>query len=86
MNARAKFKLTEIRMHDGAPDSRTFVFYAVYDMSIPEDRGFATLTPTGHCEIRVTNPFIIENFKLGQDYYLDFSLCSENTEAQEGRQ
>ena len=80
MNVRAKFKLVEIRSHHGIPIGRTFVFRPEYDYTIPEDRRFYNLTPSGCCEMFVTNPKVLKEFKLGENYYLDFSPCSENTE------
>lgn len=73
MNVRAKFKLIEIRSHYWNSNARTFVFQPQYDTTIAEDRRFYDATPSGHCEMLVNNPAVIEEFKIGQDYYLDFS-------------
>lgn len=77
MRVRAKFKLIEIRSHYWNSNSRTFVFQPQYDDSIEEDRRFCDATPSGSCEMLVNNPAVIEAFKLGQDYYLDFSPSAE---------
>ena len=73
MNVRAKFKLIEIREHYWNPDVRTFVFQPQYDTRIEEDKRFYDATPSGQCEMMVNNPKVRETFKLGDDYYLDFS-------------
>ena len=77
MRVRAKFKLIEIRSHHWNPNARTFVFQPQYDSTIEEDRRFYDATPSGQCEMLVNNPAVIEEFKIGQDYYLDFTPSIE---------
>ena len=77
MNIRAKFKLTEHRCSswNGIDFSHEFVFQAHYDDTIPEDRRFATATPSGQMVIRVDNPPVVEYWgsQLGKCFYLDFT-------------
>ena len=74
MSVRAKMKLTEITETCwGKPGSKKLHFSAQYDTSIPEDRRFQEATPSGSIEMHVDNPIALEAFKLGDDYYVDFS-------------
>lgn len=70
---RAKFKLTSITAHDGNGDARSFTFYPVQDDGIPENQSFNKWTPSGELKIYVTNPQVIQEWKLGDSYYLDFT-------------
>lgn len=70
---RAKFTLTEIHNFSWSDNSKNFVFTPQYDPSIPEDVRFAKASPTGKFEMRVDNPAAIEQLKLGQAYYVDFT-------------
>lgn len=71
MSVRAKFTLTEI--HTFSYGGKRFVFTPQYDTSIPEDQRFAKASPSGRFEITVDNPAAIEQFTIGQAYYVDFS-------------
>lgn len=73
MNIRAKFVLVAITEHNWSPTLKTLRFQCQYDTTIPEDQRFFDATPTGHIEINVNNPVALENFKLGQAYYADFT-------------
>jgi hypothetical protein len=67
---RAKFRCNSITGHAGM-SAKTVKFAAVYDSSIPEDRRYATATPTGELTMLVDNPAV--SFELGRQYYLDFT-------------
>jgi hypothetical protein len=71
MSVRAKFTLQEI--HEFSYPGKKFVFTPQYDTSIPEDQRFSKATPSGRFEMQVDNPAAIEQFKLGQAYYVDFT-------------
>lgn len=73
MTVRAKFVLAEIHTYHWSKDSKNFVFTPQYDSSIPEDQRFYESTPTGKFEMRVNNPAVIANFKMGQAYYFDIT-------------
>lgn len=73
---RAKLKLTsmtESKWHKDAPGSVTLKFSAQYDTSIPEDKRFQKATPSGTCEMQIDNQAALEQFVLGNDYYVDFT-------------
>lgn len=61
---------TEFRWN---PNSRELVFNAQYDDSIPEDRRFQQATPTATFTMVVDNPAIVESFKVGMSFYVDFT-------------
>lgn len=68
---RARFKLTEI--HELSWGGKRLVFAPEYDSTIAEDRCFAKATPTGRFEMQVDNKAALEQFKLGEDYFVDFT-------------
>ena len=71
MKTRAKMVLTAITEH-AHWGGKTFRFETRYDDSIPEDQRFYDATPSGHVEMTVNNPAVIENVKLGDTFYVDF--------------
>lgn len=76
MRVRARFVLQtieETKWRKEDVGSKTFVFQAQYDTSIPEQARFAKATPSGQLRMQVDNPGAIEQFELGQAYYLDFT-------------
>lgn len=72
MSVRAKMKLTAITEHANWQGKR-LRFESQYDMSIPEDQRFQKATPSANAEFTIDNPPALEQFKLGDDYYLDFT-------------
>lgn len=76
MTVRAKLKLTSVTEASygrGSTPVKTLKFSAQYDNSIPEDQRFQKATPSGSCELQIDNPRAVEQFVLGNDYYVDFS-------------
>lgn len=51
-------------------------FSCVYTGS-PEDNSFSAATPSGSCELTITNPALLGAIALGTDYYLDFTPIGE---------
>lgn len=89
MGVRAKFKLDsyetyEMVVHptkeDGTKDwskselreVRSLKFSAV-SADGPENGQFFAFTPSGHVDLATVNPAAWEQFKLGEEYYLDFT-------------
>lgn len=77
MAVRAKFQLQEIRQHIYNSQQRTFVFYPVSADGTPENDRFCKYTPSGKLEIMVDNPAVIEQWKLGDYYYADFTATTK---------
>lgn len=69
---RAKFQLVSETLNAGTT-AKHFTFSPRYDTSIPEDVRFSKATPSGELKMYVDNPAALEQLKLGQDYYLDFT-------------
>ena len=71
MTVRAKLHLSAIT--ERAYGRKTLRFETRYDDSIPEDLRFEQATPSGHVELDIDNPLALEQFVLGEDYYVDFN-------------
>lgn len=56
-------------------------FQAQYDSSIPEDQRFQKATPSASAEFHIDNPAALEQFKLGESYYVDFTPVSQSRES-----
>lgn len=81
---RARFKLTEI--HELSWGGKRLVFAPEYDSTIAADRCFAKATPTGRFEMQVDNKAALEQFKLGEDYFVDFTPAKATPEAEENQE
>lgn len=76
MSVRAKMRLAAIVETWVGPGNahRRLRFECQYDPEkSPEDIGFTKATPTGHAEFVVDNPEALEQFVVGEYYYVDFS-------------
>ena len=71
MTVRAKLQLAEITNRIG--DQKTVTFEAHYDDTIREDQRFQRYTPCAKISMTIDNATALEQFKLGEHYYLDFS-------------
>lgn len=71
MAVRAKLRLTSVTEHEWP--AKTLRFTAQYDSSLPEDVRFQKATPTASAEFMIDNPHAVEQFKIGECYYVDFS-------------
>lgn len=71
MSVRAKLTLNAVtEMSFGG---KKLSFSATYDTSIPEDQRFQKATPSATADFFIDNPKALEQFKLGDSYYVDFS-------------
>lgn len=73
MSVRAKMQLQKITAHSWSSTAKTLEFQTQYDTSIPEDQRFTKATPSGSITMQVDNPAALEQFKLGESYYVDFT-------------
>ena len=48
---------------------------AQYDPSIPEDQRFMEATPTGEIKLYISNPAVLNGFRIGTNYYVDLTPC-----------
>jgi len=73
MKTRAKMVVSEISTNRYNVNNGTVKIRleCQYDPTIPEDQKFFSMTPTGHFEMTVNNPAVIEQLQLGKFFYLD---------------
>lgn len=74
MSVRAKFQVTEVRQatgwSNGPHETSTVVLSAV---SGEENKTWSKWTPGGRLEMQINNPAALEQFKIGEFYFLDFT-------------
>lgn len=70
MSVRAKVKCTAITEFEG---SRQVKLAAVYGKDGSENASWSKYTPAGSIELSITNPDAYEQFKVGAEYYVDFT-------------
>lgn len=70
VNVRAKFKCHSIEEIQGA---KIVKLQAVYsnDPNSP-NYSWSTATPSASLQMTITNPVAFEQFKVGEEYFLDF--------------
>lgn len=76
MRTRAKFEVREVDNTNAS--AVTLKMAAVtskpFDAEgVSEDNDFARWTPSGLLEIQITNPNLLDAFKVGQKYYVDLT-------------
>jgi len=70
---RAKFKVTYVE--GTGKQSHNVYFQPVYNDS-EENKTFWETTPCGSIQMSITNPGAFQQFKEGQEYYVDFTLAA----------
>lgn len=76
MIVRAKFQLQQIT-ESAHSSGKTFKFTAVSADGIPENERYHKYTPSGTIELWVDNPPAVEQWKLGEQYYIDFTPATK---------
>ena len=80
MAVRAKLQLQDITKTSWmAPGAAKLTFRAQYDASIPEDQRFQSATPNAEATFQIDNPAALEQFKMGECYYVDFTPAQPPT-------
>ena len=69
---RAKLTVIAITEHNYG-NGKTVKLGCAYDPEIPEDQRFCEATPSGSMELYVTNQAALDQFKIGQSFYVDFT-------------
>ena len=72
MTVRAKFICTQETISAYRPDEKSFKFNAVAGGS-EENKRFYKYTPGGEFELKIANAEAAAYFKLGKEYYIDFT-------------
>jgi hypothetical protein len=80
MTSRSKFQLTKVTEEAYNKGTKKLAFTTVYDPNITEDKMFAQCSPCGTIEIVVKNPVALDQMKLGEFYYVDFTLIEKASE------
>jgi len=77
---RAKLRVSYIKEHeyDGKKQGEKLSFHAVCASKYPEDGSdenntYAKFSPSANFEIHVANPALFDKFKVGEEYYVDFT-------------
>lgn len=82
---RAKLQVGFVHEHfhgpDGAKSQETLKMHAVAAKSYPadgsdEDNTFARFSPGADLSINIANPALFGQFKVGDKYYVDFTLAN----------
>lgn len=83
--ASCKFRVTSVEK-TRAPEGRDKELYyendhirlaPMYDENDPEDTKFSKATPSGSFEAQISNPALLDQFQVGEDYYLDLTPVTE---------
>ena len=74
----AKFRVSKVTKQDGMVSLEMApVSAAPFDKDgVSEDNSFAKWTPSGALAMTITNPTLLDTFKEGEKYYLNFSPAS----------
>jgi hypothetical protein len=70
---KTKFLLWE-RTENAGFDGVNLTFRAVMS-GCEENKSFSRYTPSGEIKLCVTNPEIVDNFQVGQHYYVTFQVA-----------
>lgn len=73
----AKFKVSAIEIYEQPPKSHKVKLYPVYpaknDPNWDENKKFHEATPSGSCEMFITNPAVFGIFNPGDEFYVEFT-------------
>jgi hypothetical protein len=74
MKTITKFRLEELKQYANFPGvSLTFMPC----LQGEENKSFALYTPSAKIEMMVNNPVIADKFKVGQEYFVEFTLIEK---------
>lgn len=83
---RAKFRVTAIKSTVGYNTAQKELSHVTLNpVTDDANKSWSKWTPTGQLEMQINNPAALEQFKLGQCYFLDFTEAPA-TEAEETAQ
>jgi hypothetical protein len=74
MSVRAKFKVSNV---EGVGDESRNVYLQPVYSDTEENKAFWNATPGGSIQLSITNPAAYQQFKVGQDYYVDFTPADQ---------
>lgn len=70
---RAKFKVSQITENEAGSSIQLIPV----SVGSEENKEFYKYTPSGQIELNVVNKETADHFKVGQQYYVDFSLAPD---------
>lgn len=77
MSVRAKFFVSKIEEYASPVGSKKVFLSAVMNgkdgKACEENKSFAKYTPSGELFMMIDNPVAAEQFKAGQEFYIDFT-------------
>lgn len=84
MRAKLKVSYVHENVYDGKKQGERLSFHAVCASKYPDDGSdenntFAKFSPSAEFTINVANPALFDKFKVGEEYYVDFTLATEKT-------
>lgn len=77
---RAKMSVYSVTQYAAGFKQETVKFNCVYNGS-PEDNSFSKATPSGSCELTISNPDLLGKIVPGDSFYLDFAPIGEGETA-----
>lgn len=75
---RCKFVLTGLEPLNDQDGNVKVRFDARYG-DVEEDKQFSKYTPTGHMEATINNKRVLDQLKVGEEYYIDITPCQPKT-------
>jgi hypothetical protein len=72
MSVRAKFRVDSITRHSWNKEAASVELTAVSGDK-EDNKSWSEYTPSGSLKMCITNPAAVEQFKLGEEYFLDFT-------------
>lgn len=87
MTVRAKFYVSEVkqsRNHYGGQEGEllTTIKLQAVTGNTEENRQFFRWTPAASIDLGTVNPSVVEQFHIGEEFYVDFTPASEKDSAQ----
>ena len=73
MAVRGKFSVSEITQYPWTEGRRVILTAVTGESGLPEDARYHKYTPSGRIDILIDNPAALEQFKIGQSVYVDFT-------------
>jgi hypothetical protein len=76
---RAKFVVTEIARNKYGQEEQQSIRMQAVTSGSEENKKFFRWTPSGKIELNTVNPEAGNQFELGKEYYIDFTIVEEVT-------
>jgi hypothetical protein len=74
VRAICKFRVASV---EGDEENQTVKLHTLYREDDPEDTKFSKYTPWGNMEFGLSNPNLMGQFKVGDDFYITLESCDD---------